>query len=79
MLDRVRDRIRVKHYSYRTEETYVQWIRQFILFHNKCYPHHFETGAFLFLMWRSQHLSTFQTSQAKLTIIASHRDVIGKI
>lgn len=26
LLDRVRDRIRVKHYSYRTEETYVQWI-----------------------------------------------------
>ena len=32
LLDQVRDAIRLKHYSYRTEETYVQWIRQNILF-----------------------------------------------
>jgi Phage integrase, N-terminal SAM-like domain len=33
LLDQVRDAIRVKHYSYRTEEAYVQWIRRYILFH----------------------------------------------
>ena len=38
LLDPVRDAIRVKHYSYRTEETYVQWIRRYILFHDKCHP-----------------------------------------
>ena len=38
MLDRVRDAIRVKHYSYQTEKSYVQWIRRFILFHNKPSP-----------------------------------------
>jgi len=38
LLEQVRDAIRVKHYSYRTEETYVQWIRSFILFHNKHHP-----------------------------------------
>jgi hypothetical protein len=38
LLDRVRDAIRVKHYSYRTEQTYVQWIRRYILFHNKRHP-----------------------------------------
>jgi hypothetical protein len=31
----VRYAMRTKHYSLRTEETYVQWIRRFILFHNK--------------------------------------------
>lgn len=31
LLDQVRDAIRLKHYAYRTEETYVQWIRRFIL------------------------------------------------
>jgi len=31
----VRDTIRLKHYSYRTEETDVQWIRRYILFHDK--------------------------------------------
>lgn len=35
LLDQVRDAVRLKHYSYRTEETYVQWIRRHILFHSK--------------------------------------------
>ena len=38
LLNQVRDAIRAKHYSYCTEETYVQWIRRYILFHNKCHP-----------------------------------------
>jgi len=38
LLDQVRDAIRLKHYSYRTEETYVQWIVRYILFHNKRHP-----------------------------------------
>ena len=32
------DRIRVKHYSIRTETQYVQWVRRFILFHGKRHP-----------------------------------------
>jgi len=39
LLDRVRDAIRLKHYSIRTEETYVDWIRRYILFHHKRHPH----------------------------------------
>jgi len=35
LLERVRETIRVKHYSYRTEQTYVEWITRFILFHQK--------------------------------------------
>lgn len=38
LLDQVRDVIRLKHYAYRTEETYVQWIRRYILFHHKRHP-----------------------------------------
>ena len=38
LLDQVRDVIQLKHYFYRTEETYVQWIRRYILFHNKRHP-----------------------------------------
>jgi hypothetical protein len=38
LLDQVRDAIRLKHYSYRTEQSYVQWIRKYILFHNKRHP-----------------------------------------
>lgn len=39
LLDQVRARIRVKHYSYRTEQQYVSWIRRFILFNDKRRPH----------------------------------------
>jgi integron integrase len=43
LLDRVRDMLRVKHYSIRTEKTYVSWIRRYILFHDKRHPE--EMGA----------------------------------
>lgn len=38
LLDKVRHRIRLKGYSIRTEKTYVEWIRRFIVFHNKRHP-----------------------------------------
>ena len=38
LLDQVRDKIRVKHYSLRTEQTYVGWIKRFILFQHKRHP-----------------------------------------
>jgi len=38
LLDRVRDAIRLKHYSIRTEKIYCDWIRRFILFHGKRHP-----------------------------------------
>jgi hypothetical protein len=44
LLDQVRYRIRVKHYSIRTETQYVQWIKRFILFHNKRHPQEMGTG-----------------------------------
>jgi Phage integrase, N-terminal SAM-like domain len=43
LLDHVRDVLRVNHYSVRTEEAYVGWIRRFILYHNKEHP--LEMGA----------------------------------
>ena len=38
LLDCLRDRIRLKHYSIRTEKAYLDWNRRFILFHNKKHP-----------------------------------------
>ena len=43
LLDRVRETIRLKHYSLSTEKTYVSWIKRFILFHDKRHPR--EIGA----------------------------------
>jgi len=38
LLDQVRQIIRIKHYSLRTEESYINWIKRFIFFHNKKHP-----------------------------------------
>jgi Phage integrase, N-terminal SAM-like domain len=38
LLDQVRELIRIKHYSYRFEQSYVAWIRRYILFHHKRHP-----------------------------------------
>jgi len=38
LLDVVRDVLRTKHYSYRTEQTYVDWIKRYIFFHQKRHP-----------------------------------------
>lgn len=38
LLDRVRDKIRLKRYSIRTEQAYVQWVSRFILHHGKRHP-----------------------------------------
>ena len=54
LLDQVREVIRIKHYSIRTEQAYLQWIRRYILFHGKRHPS--ELG--------SDHLSTFLSDLA---------------
>ena len=38
LLDQLREVLRLKHYSYRTEQAYVDWVRRFILFHGKRHP-----------------------------------------
>jgi len=38
LLDQVRSVLRTKHYSYKTEQSYIDWIKRFILFQNKRHP-----------------------------------------
>jgi len=38
LLDQVRDLIRLKHYSIRTEQSYIPWIKRYIYFHKKRHP-----------------------------------------
>ena len=38
LLDIVRDKIRFKHYSIKTEQSYLSWIKRYIFFHNKKHP-----------------------------------------
>src|SRR3989337_4195194 len=50
LLDQMRESLRTRHYSLRTEDAYVEWVRRFILFQNKRHPQQMsgaEIGAFL--------------------------------
>ena len=38
LMDQARDTLRLHHYSLRTEQSYLHWIKRFILFHNKRHP-----------------------------------------
>ncbi|MGC1324071.1 MAG: phage integrase N-terminal SAM-like domain-containing protein [Candidatus Udaeobacter sp.] len=54
LLDQIRELMRLRHYSFRTEEAYVGWIRRYIFFHGKQHPR--ELG--------EKHVSQFLTSLA---------------
>lgn len=79
LLDQVRDAIRLKHYAYRTEETYVQWIRRFILFHHKRHPREMgaeEIEAFLTHLAVQQHVAASTQNQALSALLFLYREVL---
>ena len=52
LLDQVRAAIRLRHYSLRTEEAYLQWIKRYILYHGKRHPNEMgEAEITQFLSW----------------------------
>ncbi|MFO0193828.1 MAG: integron integrase, partial [Pseudanabaena sp.] len=69
----------VKHYSYRTEEAYVQWIRRFILFHNKRHPSEMdgdEVNAFLTHLAVNENVAASTQNQALCAILFLYREVL---
>ena len=81
LLDRVRLAIRARHYSLRTEEAYVAWIRRFILFHGKRHPVQMgepEINAFLTDLAVRQRVSASTQSQALAAILFLYRHVLAK-
>ncbi|MGZ8175857.1 MULTISPECIES: integron integrase [Methylobacter] len=80
LLDQVRDRIRVKHYSIRTETQYVQWVKRFILFHNKRHPQEMgttEVEAFLTHLAVNGHVSASTQNQALSALLFLYKEVLG--
>jgi Phage integrase, N-terminal SAM-like domain len=60
LLDQYRDAMRVRHYSYRTEVTYISWVRQYILFHKKRHPREMgvnEINAFITYLVNEKHIA----------------------
>ena len=81
LLDQLRDTLRIKHYSYRTEESYVQWVRRFILFHKKRHPAEMgapEIKAFLAYLARERNVSASTQNQALSAILFLYREVLHK-
>jgi integron integrase len=79
LLDQVRDAIRVKHYSYNTEKTYIHWIRRFILFHNKRHPAEMDTPEvtqFLTHLAVNEQVAATTQNQALHAIIFLYRAVL---
>ena len=79
LLDQVRDVLRTKHYAYRTEQSYVDWIRRFILFHNKRHPQEMreaEVEAFLTHLAVERHVSASTQNQALSAILFLYRHVL---
>lgn len=80
LLDRVRETLRRKHYSYRTEQAYVHWIKRFILFHNKRHPQEMgapEIEAFLTHLAVHEHVAASTQNQALQAILFLYREVLG--
>ena len=81
LLDRVRQEIRVRHYSRRTEEAYVGWIRKFILFHHKHHPDTMgepEVSAFLTWLAVTRKVSAVTQTQALSAIIFLYKEVLRR-
>lgn len=79
LLDRMRAEIRVRHYSIRTEETYLDWARRFILFHDKQHPKDLganEVQAFLSYLALERNVASSTQNQAKSALLFLYREVL---
>ncbi len=80
-LERVREAIRVRHYSIRTEQAYVNWVRRFILFHGKRHPDSMgesEVTAFLTDLAVKRNVSSSTQNQALNALVFMYRHVLNQ-
>jgi integron integrase len=81
LLDRVREAIRARHYSRRTEKSYVAWVRRYILFHGKRHPA--EMGApeitrFLNFLAVDRTVAASTQNQALSALLFLYREVLDQ-
>ena len=80
LLDIVRDKIRFKHYSIKTEKSYVGWIKHYIFFHNKKHPIEMskpEIEQFLTYLAVERKVSPSTQNQAFSAILFLYKEVLG--
>jgi integron integrase len=81
LLDRVRWHLRVKHYSVRTEQAYVDWIRRYILFHRKRHPNEMgekEITEFLTHLAVKKHVAASTQNQAFCALLFLYQQVLQR-
>ena len=80
LIDAVRARIRVKHYSRRTEDTYVDWIKRYIKFHDKRHPRELSAAhveRFLSYLASERDVAASTQNQAKSALLFLYKEVLA--
>lgn len=80
LLDQVREAIRLRHYSYRTEQQYVAWVRRFILFHHRRHPLDMggpEVEAFLTYLATDRNVAAATQAQALAALLFLYKRVLN--
>ncbi len=81
LLDRVRDAIRLKHYSIRTEEAYINWIKRYIYFHGVRHPAEMgapEVQAFLTHLAVEKNVAASTQNQALSALLFLCKEVLHR-
>lgn len=81
LLDRVRQAIRVRHMSARTEQAYIGWVRRFIFFHDKRHPENLgaaDVSRFLSALATERRVAASTQNQALAALLFLYRDVLGR-
>jgi integrase len=80
LLDRVREAIRTRHYSRRTEKAYVHWIKRYIFFHGKRHPGEMgiaEVTAFLTALAVRERVAASTQNQTLNALLFLYREILG--
>ena len=79
LLDQVREVIRKKHYSIRTEQAYIDWIKRYILFHQKWHPKDMgenEIARFISFLATEKNVAASTQNQALNAIVFLYKQVL---
>ena len=81
LLDQVSDKIRLRHYSYRTEKTYKHWIKHYILYYNKTHPDKLDgesLNQYLTYLAKEKNVSASTQNLARNAILFLYKHVLQK-
>lgn len=80
LLDQVSQKIRFLHYSRKTEQSYLHWIRRYIIFHNKRHPKDMggeEVSSFLNYLANKEHVSASTQNQALSALVFLYKQILN--